>query len=184
MEIDKIIKKYKISQESRFEHGKINYTNRLRIDNIVQLEKDDALDEIKEKKEEILKYFADERNEKKRFQEERQQKIAAIEGLVEIKAAYKDMMDWQIEFNKSFNDVGGLGIRPKPEYDIDAMLEKYPVAAAFLEAEGQALKQNDELSIIGSQALEQIIYNPEKYAEIIDEMHKEIKTFVDKHLWD
>lgn len=154
--------------------------------------------------------FADERNEQERFRKERQQKIAAMEGLAELKAAYRELKDWEIKFGKTFDDIKGPGIRPHidapygykkvtvgsgkdtyhtleiiPEeaeivriifhlHYIESMLEQYPVAAAFLKAEEQSQKENDELAIIGSKALERIINEPEKYAEIIDEMDREL----------
>lgn len=188
MEIKEMIKKYDIFQESKYEPGKgMIYGDKIGVRGVKQAQKDGALDEIKAKKAEIIKYFESERAEARRKYEERQQKIAAIEGLKEIKAAYEDLAKWRHEFNKSFDGeyaVGGLGVRQKPQYDFESMRAQYPVADAFLKAEAYADKENHELSSIGKDALEKIINDSENYAEHIAEMERKLKEFTDRHIWD
>lgn len=188
MEIKDLIKKYDIYQESKYDPEKgMIYGDKIGVRNVKQMQKDGTLGEIKARKAEIIKYFEAERAEERRRYEERQQKIAAIEGLEQIKAAYEDLARWKCEFNKSFegeNAVGGLGVRQKPQYDIEGMRAQYPVADAFLKAEECANKNNYKLSKIGKDALEKIINDPENYAEHITEMEQKLKDFTDRHIWD
>lgn len=152
------------------------------IANAKQATKDNMLDEIKARKPEILKHFADERARKEAEVAERKAKIDAIPGLKEINAAIDDLAAWRREFNASFDDVGGLGVRAKPEYDLDAMMAQYPQAAAYIKAEEYAHKTNYELSSIGKRALEGVING--NWEEAIDQMNKELKAFTDRHFWD
>lgn len=145
--------------------------------------KDNAVQEIKARKPEILAYFTEKREAEKRAAEAREAKIAAIEGLAEIKAAYADLAKWQREFEASFeSDAGGFGVRPKPQYDIEGMLARYPQAAAYLKAEEEAEKSNYELSAIGRRALEAVINGD--WEKAMETMQAEIKAFTDRHLWD
>ena len=80
---------------------------------------------------------------------ERKRKIAEIAGLEEIQKAIADSNAWREEFEKSFcgEGGGGVGVRPKPNYDFDALYKKYPVAKAYLEAKKYSDKTNLELSV-------------------------------------
>lgn len=150
-------------------------------------EKENALSEIGERKEEIKKYLADKEEQARRAYEERKRKIAAIEGLEEIKNARDDLAKWHMEWNNSFEGeyaCGGLGVRPRPQYNLDEMYKKYPIAAAYLAAEKQENRSNYVFSKIGEKAKEAIIENPQNYKEIIDEMEKEIKEYLEKVMWD
>ena len=146
--------------------------------------RDDMLNELRERKPEIMEQLIENENEEHRAYEERKRKIEEIEGLAEIKSAMRDIEDWHEEFDKSFEDVGGMGVRPKPDYDIKAMREKYPRADAYLKAEKEANKWNYELSAIGKKALDKIINEPEGYKDAIKQMNKEIKDFTQEHLFD
>jgi hypothetical protein len=153
------------------------------------IKRDNAKEEIKQKKAEIMAYLKDQRAEdEKRAEEARQrekdrsERIKQIEGLKEIQDAIEDLERWQYEFDKSFDDVGGLGVRPKPDYDIKAMRQKYPRADAYLRAEEEYLKSNYELSAIGKRALEEVIFGD--WQKAMETMDKEIKEFVDRHIWD
>lgn len=153
------------------------------------VQRDNVKEEIREKKQQIMDYLKAERAEKereaqeeKRRAQERQARIAAIEGLKEIRDAIEDLNRWQYEFEKSFDDVGGLGVRPMPQYDIKAMREKYPHADSYLKAEDEALKSNYELSAIGRKALEEVIFGD--YVKAMETMDAEIKEFTNRHMWD
>lgn len=83
-----------------------------------------------------MAYFAERDAAKKRDAREYQEKIDAISGLKEIRAALADLEAWDEEFNANMErGDSGVGLRPRPQYDMDAMRAKYPRAAAFLEAE-------------------------------------------------
>jgi hypothetical protein len=153
------------------------------------IKRDNAKEEIKQKKAEIMAYLKDQRAEdEKRAEEARQrekdrsERIKQIDGLKEIQDAIEDLDRWQYEFEKSFDDVGGLGVRPKPDYDIKAMRQKYPRADAYLRAESEYLKSNYELSAIGQRALEEVIFGD--WQKAMETMEKEIKVFADRHIWD
>ena len=153
------------------------------------IKRDNATEEIKQKKAEIMEYLRAEKAEKERLAEEAQKKakerserIKQIDGLKEIQDAIEDLEQWQYEFDRSFDDVGGLGVRPMPEYDIKAMRQKYPRADAYLRAENEWLKSNYELSDIGKRALEEVIFGD--WQKAMEMMDKEIKEFADRHLWD
>lgn len=176
--IKEIIEKFNLTPQKK--DGE--YTGGIFVGNEPALKKYGA-DEIRANKEEILSFFkAKEEKERKEF-EERQARIDAIPGLKEIENAIDDLIEWRREFNKSFEDVGGLGVRPKPEYDLEQMYKDYPVAAAYLKAEKMANKANYELALIGRKALERII-DGENHEVVISDMDKEEKDFVEKHMWD
>ncbi len=182
---EELVKKYDIVQDSKYITGKgYIYSDRINIRNVSLMNKDGARDEIVGQKPEILSYIIAQREAKEQAAQERQQKIDAIKGIKEIKDATKDLALWQAEFDRSFSDVGGLGVRPKPDYDFAALYEKYPVAKAYLDAESYADKDNFELAAIGRKALERIIYHPEEYREALDEMEKKLKDFRNGHLHD
>lgn len=153
------------------------------------VKKDNAIEEIKQKKAEIMEYLKAKRaEEEKRAEEARQrakeraERIRQIEGLKEIQDAIEDLDRWHYEFEKSFDEVGGLGVRPKPDYDIEAMRQKYPRADAYLRAEKEYLKSNYELSDIGHRALEEVIFGD--WQKAMETMEKEIEDFVESHIWD
>lgn len=182
--IEELIKKYDIKQCSRLEAEGYVYEDKIMVCRAREAKEDGVVEEIRERKAEILEYLERKREEEQKKIEERERKIAAIEGLEEIQNAIIDLNKWQKEFEASFDDAGGLGVRPHPEYDLDAMYKKYPVAKAYLDAKKYEAKSNISLSLIGEKALERIIENPENYKKIIEEMEKEINEFTEKHLWD
>ena len=184
MEIEQLIRKYSLSLGINPKTGEEGL-----MANLNAVKRDNARDEIAAKKQQIMEYLKAERAEKereaaeaKRKAQERQERIAAIEGLKEIQDAIEDLNRWHYEFEKSFEDVGGLGVRPMPDYDIKAMRAQYPRADAYLKAEEEAMKSNYELSAIGRKALEEVIFGD--YVQAITTMDAEIKAFVDRHIWD
>ena len=134
----------------------------------------------------IFEYLMAERNAALKADEEREEKIGAIEGLKEIKDALRELEDWSDAWENSFSkDFGGQGVGPKPNHDIKAMLQKYPRAAAYLEAEKEIFKHTWYYSEAGKKARERIINEPENYSEAIAEMRatieKENKEWVLNH---
>ena len=143
-----------------------------------------ALDEIRSKKAEIIAYLDAKEEAARKAREERTAKIEAIEGLEEIRAARDDFEAWREEWEKSFNRCGGLGVRKRPEYDLEALYAKYPVAYAYLQAEIKANSDNYEIATIGRKAIEAIIDNPQNHEAAIEEMHREMVEFADRHAFD
>lgn len=184
MEIEQLIRKYSLSLGTNPKTGEEGL-----MANLNAVKRDNVRDEIAAKKQQIMDFLKAERAEKerkaaeaKRKAQERQERIAAIEGLKEIQDAIEDLNRWHYEFEKSFEDVGGLGVRPMPTHDIKAMRVQFPRADAYLKAEEEAMKSNYELSAIGRKALEEVIFGD--YVKAITTMDAEIKAFVDRHIWD
>lgn len=144
-----------------------------------------ALAAIKAAKPEIVSALLEDRDAGIRAQQERQAKIDAIPGLREIKSALADLMNWQLEFNASFDGEGGGGVsvRPKPKYDMDALYAKYPRAKAYLDAQDFADSENAAKSAAGQKALEAII-NGEDHELALSVMEAEWKSHVASHIWD
>ena len=133
-----------------------------------------ALAAIKAAKPEIVSMLLEQREAGIRAEQERQKKIAAIPGLREIEAARSDLVNWKLEFDASFDSEngGGVGVRPKPKYDMDAMYAQYPRAKAYVEAQEFAASENDAKSAAGRKALESII-NGENHEQAIATMNSE-----------
>lgn len=187
--ITEIVKALNIRQKSHMEGTTTVYEDKL----IVDMRAFDYYDArnlgitkemVVERKAEILAYFSAQREEDARKYAEYQAKLAAIPGLREIDAAVNDLNDWQREFEKSFEDVGGLGVRPRPQYDLQAMAEQYPIAAAYRKARSKASGANYELAAIGKAAMDAILDHPEQYAEAVAKMEEEISAFADRHFWN
>lgn len=144
-----------------------------------------ALAAIKAAKPEIVAALLAQREAGLRAEQERQAKIDAIPGLREIEAVRADLVNWKLEFDASFDgeNGGGVGVRPKPKYDMDAMYAKYPRAKAYLDAADFAASENDAKSAAGMKALEAII-NGENYERAVSTMDAEWKAHVADHLWD
>lgn len=174
MELKRLIEKYGVFAE-RNGNG---FTGRIGVRDGKKAVKDGVADEIKAMKQEILDYF----HEEDRKEKERQIKIDAIPGLQEILKAQRDLEEYNYKFRKSFEDVGGLGVGQKPDYDFEAAYERYPQAAAYLKAEKKADSVNIEISEIGRKALERVIDGD--YEKAIDDMETELKAFAEKHMWD
>lgn len=185
MTVEQLISRYMIKQHSEYKDGEgWVYTDNILIHNGNLAKKENMIPVIRERKQEILDYFNNKREKERLAYEDRQRRIDAIEGLKEIEAAMEDLDRWHDEFEKSFEDVGGLGVRPKPEYDFDAMYEKYPVAKAYLDAYNYSNKSHYELSAIGKRALDRIIYHPEDYKEALEQMKADLDEFTAEHAWD
>ena len=174
----------KTAKELIKEYNIVKMGDKLCIKNVALAKANNAVEELKERKAEIMEELVVVENAKKQVFEERKRKISEIEGLTEIKSAISDLAAWRREFDKSFEDVGGMGVRPRPNYDISAMRKKFPRADAYLKAEAEANKNNYRLSSIGRKALERIINEPDDYENAIKQMNKEIHEFSQEHLFD
>lgn len=183
MTIAQLIKRYHVTLEMDGIGNKAEPTGRLRIGQGTEAKKNGDFDRIVASKAEIMSVLMDEYNAKKLEAKEDAEKIAAIQGLSELRAAYRDVEAWHEEWNKSFDDVGGLGVRPKPQYDFEAMRKAYPRAAAYLDAEAYFHAANYAKSAAGKKALE-AIKNGEDCAVALETMKKEWQEYVDEHIWD
>ena len=144
MNTQELIQRYRISLKTD-EHGQPT-------GNLVVYRADKAaLAAIKAAKPEIVAALMAQREACLRAEQERQAKIDAIPGLREIKAARADLVNWKLEFDASFDgeNGGGVGVRPKPKYNMDALHAKYPRAKAYLDAADFAASENDAESAAG-----------------------------------
>lgn len=144
-----------------------------------------ALAAIKAAKPEIVSTLLEQRETALRAEQERQKKIAAIPGLQEIEAARIDLVNWKLEFDASFDGEsgGGVGVRPKPKHDMDAMYAQYPRAKAYLDAQEFAASENNAKSAAGMKALEAII-NGENYEQAIAAMNSEWAAHCGRNIWN
>lgn len=165
-----LIKKYKIQI----------YGDKLRVYNKPS---DDDANFIRQNRDEFFTVIEEQKRIEKLEIEERRRKIEEIEGLTEIELAKDDLNKWYEEFEDSFSDCGGLGVRKKPSYNFDEMSEKYPRAAAYLKAKEYADSANFMKSSIGEKAVEAIINN-EDFQSVICQMEKEWSDYADEHMFD
>lgn len=175
MEVKDLIKKYNLQAVEK--DGKMMVHTRLRVPA-------EDVAAIKENREEILKEILDAKEQRDRAYQERQAKIKAIPGLMEIKDELAKAADWRRRFNASFETEsgGGWGVGPRPQYDFEAAFKKYPQAHAYLIAEKEAYKANFELAEIGRRALEKVING--QWEEALDDIKRETDEFADRHAWD
>ena len=175
MEVKELIKKYNLQAVEK--DGKMMVHTRLRVPA-------EDVAAIKENREEILKEILDAKEQRARVYQERQAKIDAIPGLMEIKTELAKAADWRRRFNASFETEsgGGWGVGPRPQYDFEAAYKKYPQAHAYLIAEREAYKSNYELAEIGQRALEKVING--QWKEAMDDLKREKDEFADRHAWD
>lgn len=182
--LPELIKTYGISLSTEFKPG-IGFvpTGKLLVARADAARRNGDFAAIVSNKPEILSMLAEQAEEEKKAAAARQQKIDSIPGLKEIRAAKEDLAKWHQEFNASFDDVGGLGVRKRPDYDFKSMYEKYPVASAYLTAEAYARSSNYAKSAAGNKALDAII-NGEDPDEAIKQMEMEWQAYCDDHIWD
>ena len=179
-----LIKDYGISLATEYKPG-VGFvpTGKLMVRRADLAKKDGYFNAIVAAKSEIIALLTAEEKARKEAAELRQAKIDSIPGLKEIRAAMDDLKAWQKEFNDSFRDCGGLGVRSKPVYDYDNLCATYPRAAAYLKAEEYADSSNYVKSAAGKKALEAII-NGADPAETTAAMEAEWNGYCDEHIWD
>lgn len=183
MDIKDMIDRYGLRLATRFDGGKLVKTGNILISRPQQVQKDNALADIKAAKPEIIACLEAQEAAERAALEERERKIAAIPGLKEIQAAREDVAAWNKEFRESFEDVGGLGVRKKPEYDFDALFAKYPVAAAYLKALSYSMSTNDAKASAGKAAIDAILSGADS-AAAIQEMESAWKNHCMNHMWN
>lgn len=130
----------------------------------------------------ILEILLAEKYETERKARERQDKIDAIKGLTELRAAIRELKDYYDRYNEAVEN--GYGILPvRPDIDLDAIRAAHPRAAAYLRAESYSLSENDAKASAGAKALERLI-NGEPHETVIADMEQEWTNAAMSHLWD
>lgn len=150
--------------------------NVIGVANIGTAKRDGMIEELKDRKAEIIEAIKTKKEEEKKARDERQKKIDAIEGLAEILAAESRLIAWNLEFDKIMeNGESSALLSSKPSYNFKEALKKYPRAAAYLKAEKLAKSKNEKLAEVGKKALEKIIYGDWRKAS--EEMDTEKKAY-------
>lgn len=185
MTAQELIKKYDIILQTKLTDKGFIPTGTLLVRKADACRRDGELDAVRAAKPDILAILMAEREAADRARKEKEEKIRGIQGLAEIKAALADIANWNREFQASFEGEsgGGVGVRPKPNYDLDAMYAKYPRAKAYLEASAYANAEHYVKAAAGGKALEAII-NGEDYAEAIAVMEADWSKYTQGHMWD
>lgn len=116
---------------------------------------------------------------------ERDAKIQAIPGLAEIEHARADLAAWHEEWEASFDGEGGggIGVRPKPKYDLKSMYAKYPKAVAYINARTYSRSENIAKANAGEVAVRKIL-GGEDYNAAIAEMEAAWAKYCMDHAWD
>lgn len=180
---NELINRYRIRLDVEYRGGKRTPTGKLYIAYGLLARENGDWEKIVSAKEEIKTILLREFEAEQLAAEEREAKINAIPGLKEIQAAKTDLENWQYEFEESFKDVGGMGVRPKPQYDFEELYRKYPRASAYLKAEAYSRAANYAKASAGKKALERII-NGEDCDAVLEEMESEWSAYCDEHIWD
>lgn len=109
--------------------------------------------------------------------EERKAKVAAIEGLAEIRAAIKAWVNYHKA--KTQFERGEIEFEDVPAHnpgEVDELKKKYPRAAAYLEAERWIYSENPVKVRLASRAFEKILDGEDPEA-VIQEMSKGLDAF-------
>ena len=176
MTIEEMIKKYDIRLASEDRIGMYN-TNAVTRDGMYET--------IAAKKPEIIAYLKAEQEEKEKAEADRKAKIAAIDGLAEIRDAINAETEYRIAFDKMMDDEYNDGVFPpkKPTASSKDLMSKYPRAAAYLKAESWSYSEHFVKSAAGRKAMDRII-NGDDYEQAIADMDKEFSTYCMEHMWD
>lgn len=133
---------------------------------------------------EVKAYFAEKKAAEEAERARRKANVESIPGLAEI-TKLEDALDaWETAFNKSFNECGGLGVGPRPQGDLDALLDKYPQAVAYRRVKVKSMSCNYELADIGKRALDRFENDPSTWEAIMADVEKEETEFAEEHAWD
>lgn len=188
MTAEELADRYNCKLQLEFKDGKAVPTGAFYVYNHRLMRQEGAYDEIARHKDEIKALLLKRHDDEVRAWEERKAKIAVIPGLKEIVDAIDDLTQWHEEFSRSFDErhgagCGGLGVRAKPQYDLDAMRAQYPRAAAYIKMHDWSRKEFIEQAIIGKKALEKII-NDDHWEQAVADAEKELDDYITAHIWD
>lgn len=99
--------------------------------------------------------------------EERRAKVAAIEGLAEIRAAIKDQYAY-FQAKMAFERGDLVDVPQYKPYEVENLRKKYPRAAAYLEAERWIYSQDPVKVRLAARALEKILDGEDPEAVILE----------------
>lgn len=151
------------------------------------VEREGADKEIREHAKEIYQILIDRKAAEEKADEEHKAKVNAIPGFRKVMAAYFDMWKYKDEWEDSFNDVGGLGVRPEPKYNFKEMQEKYPQAFAYIRA--MNMEEKPRLEKVAKEAMDLILDGEwqqaiKKMDAAAEEDKKKKEEWLNNHMWD
>ena len=132
------------------------------------VEREGAAAAIKAHAKEIYNILKAREEAEKKADEEHKAKVNAIPGFRKVMAAYADMWKYSDEWEDSFEDVGGLGVRPEPKYNFKEMRAEYPQAFAYIRA--MNMEEKPRLEKVAKEAMDLILDG--KTEEAIKNMNK------------
>ena len=108
-----------------------------------------------------------------------------IPGLDELRAAVEEGIQYRIEFGRMMEDGDNDGARlpRRPKADPKYLAAGYPVAAAYLKAEGWACSAHHAKIAAGETAMKRIAAG-EEFSAVIAEMEAEWSAYCADHSWD
>lgn len=154
----------------------------LSVNNAQRATRDNAIEDIKKLKPQIIKELQRVINEENQAAEERERKIANIAGLELLQNAKNEWEDYRYKYEQCI-DNDWLDYPSKPAVSVDELADKYPRAAAYIKAENYKMASHYAKSAAGGKALERII-NGDNYSLAITDMEKEWTKHCNEHLWD
>lgn len=134
----------------------------------------------------MMDYLLEKERPEKQDAQDLAEKINAIPGLSEIRNAQADLRAWHRELNASFDGdaaCGGMGVRPKPTHDIDALCKQYPKAVAYLKADEWSKAENYAKRAAGQAAVDKILAGDD-YNAAMTEMEEKWSAYCLAHMWD
>lgn len=148
------------------------------------MKKENALEAIKAAKPEIVAELQRRIDAERVAAEERDSKIAAIEGLKSIQAAQGEWSAYHCEYERRMESESESSILPaRPAVSVSDLTAKYPRAAAYLKAESYTYADNYTKASAGKKALERII-DGEDYNTVLADMDAEWRRHCQKRMWD
>lgn len=151
------------------------------------MKRNGAEEAVKSNTKEIYQILVDRKAAEEKADEEYKAKVNAIPGFRKVMAAYFDMWKYNDEWEDSFEDVGGLGVRPAPKYDFRKMREEYPQAFAYIRAMKMEGKHN--LEAVAREAMNLILDGDWQQAvknmnAAVEEDKKREAEYMNSHMWD
>lgn len=137
---------------------------------------------VKKHKAEIIDILLEKEAKEEAAREEYRQKLAAIEGLIELQNAMQEWSEYKSAMNR-FIERDCIGEAPeKPKATVSELKEKYPKAAAYVYADNWSYAAHYYKAILGERAKAKIL-DGEDYTEVILDM-KEAWDDYTKERWD
>ena len=170
MEIHEMVKKYAIIMPKE-------HPGAIQVLYGKAAERDNMIPEIKARKHEIIAFIQEREAAEQKAQQEREDKINAIDGLREYEAVLDAWEEYAYSYQRYITS-GAIGKAPvKPAVTADDLAVKYPRAAAYFACKEYQYSENPQKSAAGSKALERIL-NGEDHETVLREMKKEWDEYV------